>query len=74
MEPPLQDFPGRQFRQVLSDSNAATLELQQFGVLVRLAGAEDETQSRFLSGLAFGLFEPTEIEFHLFFVGGAEAA
>jgi hypothetical protein len=70
MEPTLQDFPGRQFRQVLGDSNTAALELKQFDMLVGLAGTENETQWRFFSNLTFVLFEPAEVEFHLPPIGG----
>jgi len=43
-------------------------------VLVRFAGTENQTQRPFFSRLTVVLFEPTEIEFHLAFVGSPEPA
>src|SRR5687768_10068246 len=46
----LEQFPRRQLGYVLGDANAALLQLQQFHVLLRLPGTEDQPERRVFTG------------------------
>src|SRR4051812_6660702 len=59
---------------VTRDPDPAPVELQEFDLLVRLVGAEDQADRRLLARLLLVLLEPAEIELHLAFVRGLEGA
>jgi len=74
VQPAFQDLSGRQFRQILRNSNTASLKFQQFDVLVGLAGTKDQPQKHSLFRLTLVHFEPAEVELHLSFVSGSKPA
>ncbi len=56
-----QQFARRQLRQVLRDSDAALVELEQLDVLLGLVSAEDQAEWRLLAGPGLELLQPAEV-------------
>ena len=74
VQPCLQGFPGRQHGQVLGHVDAAAIQLQQFDLLLLLAGAEDDAQRQIFVSLLLVAGQPTQVELHLTLVLGLEPA
>ena len=65
---------GWQCGPVLGHGDAVFLHLQQLHLFAAGLGAQDEADGRFLARLALVLVQPFQVQVHLAFVGGFEAA